>query len=57
MTIHEALLRKARAAESRLAEAKRRVHAARTEYDILVRRMHLAGGSRQIYSGSTRQSG
>lgn len=45
MTIHTALLEKARAAAGRLAEAERRVQLERAEYHALVRRMHLAGGS------------
>ncbi|MBZ5498989.1 MAG: hypothetical protein LAP85_21530 [Acidobacteriia bacterium] len=45
MTIHEALLKKARAAGTRLADAERQVQLARNEYHAIVRRMHLAGGS------------
>jgi len=45
MTIHDALLHKARAAGKALADAESRVQSARGEYHALVRRMHLAGGS------------
>lgn len=45
MTIQEVLLKKARAAGARLADAERQVQLARTEYHAIVRRIHLAGGS------------
>ena len=45
MTINDELLKKARAAGTRLADAEGQVQAARTEYHMIVRRMHLAGGS------------
>ncbi len=43
MTINQQLLKKARAAADRLADAERRVQAARADYHAIVRRMHLAG--------------
>jgi hypothetical protein len=45
MTINEELLKKARAAASRLAEMERVVELSRTEYYSIVRRMNLAGSS------------
>jgi hypothetical protein len=45
MTINDELLKKARAAGTRLADAEGQVQMARTEYHTIVRRMHLAGGS------------
>ena len=45
MTINDELLKKARAAGNRLADAEGQVQMARTEYHRIVRRMHLSGGS------------
>ena len=45
MTLHQELLKKARAAGARLADAEREVQLARADYHTVVRRMHLAGGS------------
>jgi hypothetical protein len=45
MTVNEHLLKKARAAGDRLAEAEQQVQLARAEYHAMVRRMHLAGAS------------
>lgn len=45
MPINQKLLKKGRAAGSRLADMERQVQLARAEYHAIVRRMHLAGGS------------
>src|SRR5262245_34430215 len=45
MTLDEELLRKAKDAGSKLAEAERQVLMNRADYHTLVRRLHLAGGS------------
>jgi hypothetical protein len=45
MAINDELLKKARAAETRLADAEGQVQMARAEYHRIVRRMHLAGAS------------
>jgi hypothetical protein len=45
MTINEELLKKSRAAGTRLADAEHQAQLARKEYHTIVRRMHLAGGS------------
>jgi hypothetical protein len=47
MIINELLLKKARTAGARLAEAQREAQVARMEYHSIVRRMHLAGGSQR----------
>ncbi len=45
MTVNSELLKKAKAAEARLGEAEHELQSARSEYNAIVRRIHLAGGS------------
>jgi ribosome-binding protein aMBF1 (putative translation factor) len=45
MVLDQELVKRAKAAGSRLAEAERQAQLARADYHTLVRRMHLAGGS------------
>src|SRR5262245_46031765 len=45
MTIDETLLRKAREAGDRLADAERQTLTARADYHVAIRRLHLAGTS------------
>lgn len=52
MALNEELLKKARTAGARLAEAERQVDLARAEYNTVVRRMHLAGASLRELAGA-----
>ena len=52
MTLSHDLLEQARAAQTDLAEAERRVLLARAEYHTAIRRLHLAGGPLREIAGA-----
>jgi ClpX C4-type zinc finger protein len=52
VTLSHDLLEKARAAQTGLAEAERRVLLARAEYHTAIRRLHLAGGPLREIAGA-----